>query len=190
MKFTRYSVLFLVLIGLLAMYFFNDHETKPQTSATQKTLIDERMSGIHAKQFDQQGKLTHDIYIASALHYKGALDTDMTEPSLTLYQNDSTWTITAKKGLGHQSRIGGHFHQVDLADEVHVDCASTSNKSWHLTTNMLQIYPENKIAKTESIVTLFSDGFTMEALGMRAEMDKKQVEFLSKVKSSYEIPKG
>lgn len=185
----RYALLPILLCVGLTFYFFNLSETKPELSKTNAALIDERMEGVNAKQFDEHGNLTHSLAIESAFHYKGALDTAMTSPSLTLYQNDAVWTITAKKGTGLKSHIGGHFQQVDLMDEVNLDCASKTNKTWHLTTNTLQIYPEDKIAKTTSLVTLFGEGFTLEAQGMNAKMDKREVEFLSKVKSNYEFPK-
>ena len=57
-----------------------------------------------------------------------------------------------------------------------------------LTAEQLTIEPERNVAYTKSKIKLTQENNSIQAIGMRADMNKNKIEFLSKTRSHYVLP--
>lgn len=132
-------------------------------------------------QFDETG--TRDIVITSEriMHNPANDSVNMSEPRFTFFKDGKfTWNIRAQFGVIDQTG-----DQVELQQRVKmVNRDGVSS----LTTPQLFIFPNTKKVTTSKPVTLTSNNGFTQAVGMSADLQKKQIELLSQVKGQYTPP--
>ncbi|MEH6910941.1 MAG: LPS export ABC transporter periplasmic protein LptC [Oceanicoccus sp.] len=130
-------------------------------------------------QFDEQGLLELSVTAQRVRHNPGNSSVDLTNPVFQLYTDgEHQWNVSAKYGVLFQ-----HDDRAELMQEVVI--VSTDQKT-SLKTPSLTIFPQKRQAQTDKPVTLLnSNGFT-RAIGMKADLEKKEIALLNHVRGQYE----
>lgn len=169
--------------------------TVPNAYATQLTLTE----------LDEQGHVKSRFYAVKATHYPNNV-TDLDVPRAILYntidsrinntldvsgmleitntQDTPPWTIHAKHG-----QIRDHGETLYLWGDVHVEQAKgPKNHATALTTSQLTYYPKTRQAYTKKVVHIKqSNGNTVDATGMKANLNSGDIIFLSDMRGRYEV---
>ena len=104
---------------------------------------------------------------------------DMTQPRVNVFrEGETSWNISAQTGT-----IYDDGNRVNLMQRVK---AVSSDRQTLLKTSQMMVQLDKKTASTDRPVTLVNtNGFT-KAVGMEANLDKKQIDLLDKVTGQYE----
>lgn len=145
------------------------------------------MTGVHAQRFDNEGHVIQDIKMQSWLHYKGETVTQMVYPSLRAYHADGRiWELSANEGEGFQAQMGGKLDKLHLSHDVVVQQLGHHSDFWlEMKTDNLLFFPQQPIALTDDPVIVTGPGIKVHAVGMRAYLDRHEIEFLKDVKCHY-----
>lgn len=165
------------------LYLFVYSGPGMQTTTTSKseagTKADFYLVNDVSTQFDEQGLLELSVTAQRVRHNPGNRSIDLTNPVFQLYTDgEHQWNVSAKYGVLFQ-----HDDRAELMQEVVV--VSTDQKT-SLKTPSLTMFPKKKQAQTDKPVTLLnSNGFT-RAIGMTADLEKKEIALLNHVRGQYE----
>lgn len=153
--------------------------------------IDQSMHGVNLLRFNKTGHLAQAITMQSWFHHKGQTVTQMIMPTMKVYHPDgSIWNISAKQGIGFQTPINGKVEKLQLSQNVVVQRQDANNSWLKLTTQTLLLFPLKQSALTNDPVHVDGPGVEINALGMRAQLDRQNIEFLKDVNSRYAKPQA
>jgi lipopolysaccharide export system protein LptC len=168
----------LLLVFLLS---YSETGTPPtfSTQSSQNTLPDYYLLESNSSQFNQQGLLDFTMTSTAITHNPEHNSIDLKEPKLHLYQDgELAWLVTA-----HTGAIYNSGKKVDLQQRVVI---SSSDQEITLKTPQLTIFPDKKLAKTNKPVTLQNpNGFT-RAIGLKANLETKNIDLLKQVRGQYQ----
>lgn len=109
------------------------------------------------------------------------------KPLFSFYENNiETWTAQANEAL-----ITRNSKKIHLKGDVILNqilSANKNNSPLRLTAEQLTIEPEQNVAHTKSQIKLHKGNNTIQSLGMKANLNKNRIEFLSKTRSYYVLP--
>jgi lipopolysaccharide export system protein LptC len=181
----RYWLLLLPLLGLLGVtYWLNRQaQTEPtKASANTRFSIDATMENFSATKMDEQGNPHFTVSAKRLHHYPGDDSTALDEPVLTTISDEGTSIrATAMRG-----KIAGKGDEIFLYDHVEMRRdASTEQGSLTLTTESLQMLPEQNLITTDQPVTLADATTTVDAVGLEMNYKARTFKLLSRVKSVY-----
>lgn len=167
-----------VLLYLLA---YSGSGLQPtRTSNTEiSTQADFYLVNNVSTQFDEQGRLDRSLSSQRVLHNPGNQSIDLINPVFQLYTDgEHQWNVSAKTGVLFQ-----HEDRAELVQQVVI---VSKDQKTSLKTPSLTIYPKKKQAQTDKPVALLnSNGFT-RAIGMKANLEKKEIALLNHVRGQYE----
>ena len=107
---------------------------------------------------------------------------------LDLYRPDGgLWHITADRGIGQHPALSQSFEKMDLDGNVKISRAPVQHHhalNWHLNTILLTL--TEKLAETSSPVTVYGPESTIHAIGLKANLETGDVEFLKQVQTQYD----
>ncbi|MBI2381564.1 MAG: LPS export ABC transporter periplasmic protein LptC [Gammaproteobacteria bacterium] len=153
---------------------------KPKSGADRP---DYTMTGLHTRRFDAQGRVVRDLHAERLDHYADARGSLMREPRLeTRTALGKPWRIAAEEGQAppEQDRILLR-RNVLISRE-----ASLNNQGLELRTDTLRVTPEQNYAETEAPAELRSRGMVTTGTGLKAWLDKEQLQLQSDVRGQYE----
>ncbi len=174
-----------IAIGVVAvlLYLLAYPESGLQTTHTSHTEISTKadfyLINDVSTQFDEQGLLDTSVSSQRVLHNPGNHSIDLTNPVFQLYTaGEHQWDVSAKVGVLFQ-----HEDRAELIQQVVI---ANTDRTTSLKTPSLTIFPEKRQAQTDKPVTLLnSNGFT-RAIGMKADLEKKEIALLNHVRGQYE----
>jgi len=182
-------VFYTLLFGLSVFWLLSPSRDFDATQHTPPPTIDAFMEHAIAFRYGVEGQLRERISVAHWEHPTDGQTTRMTSPDLSLYRTDGTlWHITAQQGIGHYPMVGGTMESVDLQGEVHIAHYTTplAPSDWAFETTALTLY--SNFAQTDQPILVHGpERLEIEAVGLKAYLDTRQVEFLHQVKSYYAI---
>jgi len=148
-------------------------------------LVSERMTGVTAQRFDEEGRLVQVLKMQSWEQRKASAMSHITLPHLTIYAADgSEWEISAQQGDSTQKGKQGSLEKLDLRDSVTI--TRRTLEPWlTLKTESLIFLPQESRAFTEAPVMLEGPGMQTHAIGMRASLRHHGLELLRAVQTSY-----
>ncbi|MDF3055286.1 MAG: lptC [Gammaproteobacteria bacterium] len=100
----------------------------------------------------------------------------------TVGEKNLTWKITAKRATSYQ-----RTNIVELKDDVVIERTNHQNqeKTWMNTTRMT-LYPQKKYLETKAPVTIKQLNSTVEAVGLKADLNTGDIRLSSDTKSVYQ----
>ena len=107
------------------------------------------------------------------------------KPQMIFYQNQRPqWTITSENGV-----VTANGKEVLLSNNVVAIQSGKDNVAgMKLMTEDLLVRPDKKYAETDNDVHLQDNSGTTHAKGMKADIEKSKIQFLSSVKGAYITP--
>ncbi len=102
-------------------------------------------------------------------------------PSLKLLMDTSPWTVQSEHG-----RLSEQGQRLMLWDKVLISQISEDRQTATLETNNLVILPQERLIETQEPVKITTPSGEITAVGMTADLDKKKIKLLSKVRGIHE----
>lgn len=126
------------------------------------------------------GTRQRELKAEQMLHLPESDTLELTAPRLTLYEKTvPRWQISATRG-----RVEQDGDKVLLEGQVLLQQAEPAQLE--LATEILQIYPDRRYAETAAPVTMTAPEGRVAAVGMQADMNRRQITLLSNVHGRYE----
>lgn len=168
--------------GFIAWTMILPTSTTQPTMLPHKDLPDAFMEDVVAVILDKQGKPKMKIASPYMVHYPQNDMTELETPKITLYRQSATpWFITSKYGKALQG-----IKQVDFWNNVNIHHAADEKAPATLIkTDTLTIYPQAKLADTQSKITLEQPGLVVKAVGMHVDMNAGDIKLLSQARGEY-----
>ncbi len=182
---TRYWLLLLPLVGLLAATYWLNMQTQtepPKAKVDTRFSIDALMENFSATKMNENG-LPHFTLSAKQLHHYPEDDsTTLAEPLMSIYSDEgSSIQASAREG-----KITSKEDEVILQNQVElVRHANEQLDKLALTTEWLHILPNQHLISTDRPITLTDARTTVNAIGMDMDYQLHTFTLHSKVKSIY-----
>ncbi len=176
-------ILLIVAVSLFLLYFDKVDEASEITSFTeQEKRPDFFMDDVSSVKLNPDGSIHYRLTATTLTHFSQNDLTELTNPHLTLYQNEELpWELTAQKGtLISDGSIINLRDDVELVQKDELNTSATQ-----LITSELTIKPNEHFATTDKPVTIkTADGLT-QAKGLNAFLKTNRIELLSEVSGVY-----
>ena len=178
-----------VLVGMTFFWFLSPLRPFVGTPIASTPTVDAFMQHATAFRYNQNGLLQERLFVEYWEHFSDGKTTRMREPALSLYRLDgTTWHVTAKQGIGHYSADNATMESVDLDQDVHIAHypSISTMPDWSFETEHLVLYAS--FAQTDLPIRVHGPNhLEMDAIGLKAYLDTRRVEFLHQVRSYYAI---
>lgn len=141
---------------------------------------------IDLSSLDADGRLANRLWAKRMLHYPHDDSTTLDAPYLELYRpEEPPWKVRARAG-----RVSSGGGEILLEGDVDIQRAgSAALRPAHFTTDSLRVFPEREYAESDAPVTYRSTGLVVHSLGIRAYLDRGQVELPARVRATHQ-PQG
>ena len=138
------------------------------------------MNNASLKTYDNQGKWLQNLTAKRFVHLQSTGETYLTEPILTLANNeeDFSWKIKAKKGK-IRSRPGEEQELVEFWDSVTAAKLNMKGKFTSLNTERLIVYPNRNYLETSSPVFIDNEIGRTSSVGLQALLNESRYELFS-----------
>lgn len=178
------ALLIVILLAIASGWIFESFENNPILSDEKvRHDPDYYLHGFTATTMDANGKPSYKVTAKHLEHYPDDDSMKLQTPFFSFYENNiKTWTAQA-----HEAIIVENGEKIHLSGEVILNQIKISTKDIPaiLTTEQLTIESDNDTAHTKSKINLRKGKNTIDAVGMRADLNKGRIEFLSKTRSHY-----
>ena len=195
MKRSSLYLAFILLATGLVIYFWESPE-----SLLERFVADDSANQLlpyaivhyaSTRHFDNQGKLDYTFEAESLQYYREKVAaegkvtlqnyTDVEQPRLTIFHEGQPWLLKARHG-----KFTEENRHLLLWNHVEVSNIVEREKQTTLTTEKLEIKPEEKYAYTQEPVKISSASGEIKAKGMIANFAEKQITLLSKVQGQHD----
>ena len=178
------ALLIVILLAIASGWIFESIENNP-TLTKEKVRHDPDYFLHHftATTMDANGKPSYKVTAEHLEHYPDDDSMKLQTPFFSFYENNiKTWTAQA-----HEATVVEDGEKIHLSGEVVLNQIKISKKDIPaiLTAEQLTIEPKKDIAHTKTKINLRKGKNTIDAVGMRADLNKGRIEFLSKTRSHY-----
>ena len=138
------------------------------------------MSNANLKTYDKQGKWLHNLTARRFLYAQNTGETLLTEPALTLTNNQDEffWKIKAKKGK-ISSNTDETTKLVEFWDSVTAAKLNLEGEFTSLSTESLVIYPDRNYLETSSPVFIDNEMGRTTSMGLQAFLNEGNYKFFS-----------
>lgn len=186
-KLHYFTVLVLIIsLAIASGWVFESIDLPPiLTKEKLRHSPDYFLKNFTATTMDITGKPAYQVKAQYLEHYPDDDSMKLQQPLFSFYSNNiKTWTAQA-----NEAAITGGNEKIYLTGQVILKQLSTANSAaMVLTAEQLTIEPEKNIAYTKTNVKLKKGTSTIQATGMRADMSKNRMEFLSETRSYHVLP--
>lgn len=181
------ALLLIILLAIASGWVFESIEKSPiLTKEKLRHDPDYFLKNFTATTMDNKGKPAYQIKAQHLEHYPDDDSMKLQHPLFSFYKNNiKTWTAQANEALIIQDNEKIHLTGQVILSQVSPDKNSAPIV---LTAEQLTIDAEKNLAHTKTKIKLQKGDNTIQATGMRADMNKNRIEFLSKTRSHYVLP--
>lgn len=137
---------------------------------------------VHLTQFDDNGAIKHDMLSTTMTHQPADDRYLFVSPIIHIRDDNQSapWKITAKKALTYNgSKL------IELVESVHLCQQIDKNRFNEIITEQLYYQPNKKFAYTDLPIEFNQPGANIKAIGMQAELDRKQVKLLNRAQGAF-----
>tara|TARA_B100000989_G_scaffold298988_1_gene291699 strand:+ start:8200 stop:8796 length:597 start_codon:yes stop_codon:yes gene_type:complete len=174
-------LLLIYTIWLLKQTSMNQFAPKAEDTSHPDAFAEQ----VVATHIDKQGKLHSQLISPRIVHYPDHDSSVASNPHVILYNDKdgkNPWHVTALNG----KTIDGDT-QIILWDNVKIhEPPGNNNDDMTMTTSYLEVYPDKDFAKTDKPVTFSETGVVVKSVGMKAYINEKRVELLSRAQGVYD----
>jgi LPS export ABC transporter protein LptC len=178
-------VLLIVLIGLAAAAWWwpRDHDDNDDRLPVADAQADYSMSDFRLSAMNIDGRLGHTLAAQNLYHYADPAQSTLTQPRMEFFEGDRpVWKISAERGVVWEAQ-----REVVLSGEVEVHyTGETPARSFEIRTNELHVWPDDRRARSDEAVRIVQQSGVVNAIGMSAELDRRQIQLESRVRGYYE----
>ena len=181
------ALLLIILLAIASGWVFESIEKSPiLTKEKLRHDPDYFLKNFTATTMDNKGKPAYQIKAQHLEHYPDDDSMKLQHPLFSFYKNNiKTWTAQANEALIIQDNEKIHLTGQVILSQVSPD---KNSAPMVLTAEQLTVEPEKNLAHTKTKIKLQKGDNTIQATGMRADMNKNRIEFLSKTRSHYVLP--
>lgn len=180
-------LLLIILLAIVSGWIFESIEKSPiLTKEKTRHDPDYFLKNFTATTMNRKGKPAYQVKAQHLEHYPDDDSMKLQHPLFSFYKNNiKTWTAQANEVLIIQNN-----EKIYLTGQVILKKVSPDKNiaPMILTTEQLTIEPEKNLAYTKIKINLQKGDNTIQATGMRADMSKNRIEFLSRTRSHYVLP--
>lgn len=156
--------------------------------AASEQVQTEQRSGYVLHQFelvalDENGQESFSVSAPYLQETPGQRTIDLTDPVFLLPDSDNTalhWELRAERGWINEDQT-----EVRLHESVQGTSPEGSARSLKMTTEQLNVYPRERRATSDEMVTVVQPGSTITGRGMEALFSENRVTLKSQVKARY-----
>jgi lipopolysaccharide export system protein LptC len=178
--------LVLSVAALLSYWFVQSLEedlTATREISTQGP--DYYMREVLSTEMNEDGVPKHQLFTRHLVHFPEDDRTELTAPRLTIHQQDGTvWTVQADKGTIEQN-TEEIFLQGDVIINRPPISEQDTSQAVQIITQDLWVDPNDKTARTDEPVRLTRKDVTVNATGLRADLDNETMELMANVRGTY-----
>ena len=180
-------LILIILLAIVSGWVFESIDKVPiLTKEKLRHDPDYFLKNFTATTMDKTGKPAYQIKAHHLEHYPDDGSMKLQQPLFSFYNNNiKTWTAQANEALIIQNNEKIHLTGQVILKKVSPD---KNSAPMILTAEQLTIEPEKNLAYTKTKINLQKGDNTIQAIGMRADMNKNRIEFLSKTRSHYVLP--
>ncbi|MHA6492595.1 LPS export ABC transporter periplasmic protein LptC [Pseudomonas borbori] len=144
--------------------------------------IDFYVINARTVQYQEDGKLHHQMTASKLEHVKASDVTLLTSPNMHLYRGtELPWKIRSEHG-----EVAPKGTEVELIDKVRVERTDAKGRPTILTTSRLTVFPEKEYAQTKQAVRIDAANGVTTAQGMKAYLNDGRMLLLSNVRGQHE----
>lgn len=182
-------LLLVILLAIASGWVFESIEQNPiLTKEKKRHDPDYFLNNFTATTMNTNGKPAYKVKAKHLDHYPDDNSMKLQFPFISFYENNiNTWTAEAEEALVVQNGKKIHLSGNVILNQV--QNSPKDNLPIILTAEQLTIEPKQDIAHTTSKIKLRQGENTIDSVGMRADMKKNKIEFLSNTRSHYVSPK-
>lgn len=182
------ALLLIILLAIVSGWIFESIENTPLlTREKPRHDPDYFLKNFTATSMDESGKPTYKLKAQHLEHYPDDNSMKLDAPLFSFYANNiKNWTARADQAFFLQDSKIIHLKGNVVLHQIL--SKKKNNTPMTLTADQLTIEPEKNLAHTKSSIKLTQGLNTIQAIGMRADMNKNRIEFLSKTRSHYVLP--
>jgi len=180
------ALLLIVLLAVASGWLFESMETNPIAEKEEiRHDPDYFLENFTATTMDTNGNPAYKIESSYLEHFPDDDSMALQNPFISFYENNiKIWTVQSK-----QAFIFEDGDKIEFEGQVELNQLKNINKkAIRLSAEQLTVEPQKSLAYTKSNIKLSQGENFIQAKGMRANMKKNRIEFLSKTRSHYVLP--
>jgi LPS export ABC transporter protein LptC len=176
----------LIFISVFMPYSFNELQQASEPFVAQYTRLqlnqktpDSYGKNLRLQTFSTAGKVKYEVRAKMMMQYFSDKTTDLQEPSIILNnEGESPWIINAQSGLiSSQNQHNEKQKIVFLKGNVNVSLDLASDAYLRMSSETLQVFPDQQIAVTKQMVVVESSIFKTQAQGIFIDLANGRIEF-------------
>ena len=187
--------IYLMILGLSGtLYYFFPKLTEvgketDRNDVSPEAIFDSYSEGINTVFFNEEGEVNYTLRAKRQFHLKdqSAL---LEEPLVQFFKDgESRWSIVAESGrIGSSiTRKASKLDIIELSGDVEVHNLNDFGSATVLSTQLLEIDPNNETLETEDKVQMVTANIIHTGLGMFADLTSDEVYFYSDNSGHYEL---
>lgn len=179
------ALLIIILLAIASGWIFESIDKSPiRKNEKLRHDPDYFLKGFTSTTMDNSGKPAYQVKAELLQHYPDDDSMVLQQPFFSFYENNiKNWTAQSNEAIVLQKSDNIHLNGGVVLNQI------VSSKKNHtpvkIITDQLTIEPEKNIAHTKSKIKLHKGNSYIQSLGMRADISKNRIEFLSRTRSHY-----
>jgi lipopolysaccharide export system protein LptC len=177
------SFIFLLLVALLSIWLSQiSKQTVDSRASREPDWIVHSVQGVER---DINGEVKYQFTADALTHHPLDDTTSIEKPHFMLNNpHHETWQVTSQRATAYSNNQ--HIQTIRLEDNVVLtQYTGTKKIPLVMTTRTLTVDVQQKVAETPDPVQFNQGRDNTSAVGMRAYLDRKVIELLSKVRGTY-----
>lgn len=181
-RMTLIAALFLLVAGWIYFQPWMDAE-QPEASPQQTYSADYVANNLYTRSFDIDGRLQTWVYADRMESFQDIGLTLFTEPAIRYYTYErfSPWLVNASEGSFFPDK-----QEIQLQGSVRLTGTGEASQIQEVQTDYMVLELDKQLIYTDHPITAQGPQLTMKGIGMRADMQSKQISILEAVEATYE----
>jgi len=178
-------VIVAVVAGSSLWLLSNQAPREARSISSGRSVPDAFMDNFTTLNLDKNGTPKHKLKASHMVHYPDGDYSEFTLPELILYRPEKQqWTVSAETG-----KTTKDIKDILLRGEVNIQRINKATGISDITikTQDVLIRPDDTYIETDHEIDIRKGKSRIQSTGIRANLDKGQVELLSRVKGVYEL---
>lgn len=186
------ALLLILLLAIASGWIFESIEKNPVlTNKKPRHDPDYFLQHFTSTTMNKTGKPAYQIKAERLEHYPDDNSMSLQKPRFSFYKNNiKSWIAQANEALILHKDDKTHLKGDIILQQILTTGKNSkkNNAPIKLTAKQLTIEPKRKLAYTKLKIKLHKGNSTIQAVGMRADISKNKIEFLSRTRSHIILP--